>query len=211
MQEYHKIETIFERDEKTKKLIVGKFHNPTVEFLKDIIWDGSEKVDGTNIRVQWDGHQVNYGGRMDKTQIPQHLLTKLDGYFGGIANEEIFEQRFGEKEVIIFGEGYGEKIQTNGYIDRVDFIVFDVMINGNYQPRETVEEIASIFGLKVVPILISGTLDELVNFVLSNTKSFVSEVGGTIEVIVAKPHVELQDRTGHRLIVKIKRKDFDLR
>ena len=51
MQEYHKIETIFERDEKTKKLVVGKFHNPAVEFLRDIIWDGSEKVDGTNIRV----------------------------------------------------------------------------------------------------------------------------------------------------------------
>lgn len=106
--------------------------------------------------------------------------------------------------------GYGEKIQTNGYIDRVDFIVFDVMINGNYQPRSTVEEIAAVFGCKVVPILISGTLDELVNFALSNTKSFVSEVGGTIEGIVAKPHIELQDRTGHRLVVKIKRKDFDL-
>ena len=61
-----------------------------------------------------------------------------------------------------------------------------------------------------MPILISGTLDELVNFVLSNTKSFVSEVGGKIEGIVAKPHIELQDRTGHRLIVKIKRHDFDL-
>lgn len=137
-------------------------------------------------------------------------MEKLNEYFGGIANEEIFEQHFGEKEVIIFGEGYGEKIQTNGYIDGVDFIVFDVMINGNYQSRETVEKIASIFGLKVVPIIISGTLDELVNFVLSNTKSFVSEVGSTIEGIVAKPHIELQDRTGHRLIVKIKRHDFYL-
>ena len=202
MQEYHKIETIFERDEKTKKLIMGKFRNPTVEFLKDIIWDGSEKVDGTNIRVQWDGHQVNYGGRTDKAQIPQNLLTKLDGYFGGMENEEIFEQRF--------GEGYGEKIQTNGYIDGVDFIVFDVMINGNYQPRETVEEIAAVFGCEVAPILISGTLNELVSFVMSNTKSSVSKVGGTIEGIVAKPHIELQDRTGHRLIVKIKRHDFGL-
>lgn len=208
MQKYHKIETIFERDEKTKKLIFGKYHNPTVEFLKNLIWDGSEKIDGTNIRVQWDGHQVNYGGRTDESEIPEHLLQKLKGYFDGVANEEIFEQRFGEKEVIIFGEGYGEKIQTNGYIDDVDFIVFDVMINGNYQPRSTVEEIAAVFGCEVAPILISGTLDELVNFVLNNTKSSVSKVGGIIEGIVAKPHIELQDRTGHRIAVKIKRTDF---
>lgn len=208
MQKYHKIETIFERDEKTKKLIFGKYHNPTVEFLKNLIWDGSEKIDGTNIRVQWDGHQVNFGGRTDESEIPEHLLQKLKAYFDGVANEEIFEQRFGEKEVIIFGEGYGEKIQKNGYIDGVDFIVFDVMINGNYQPRSTVEGIAAVFGCEVAPILISGTLDELVNFVLNNTKSSVSKVGGIIEGIVAKPHIELQDRTGHRIAVKIKRTDF---
>ena len=42
MKEYHKIETIFERDEKTKKLIMGKYRNPTIEFLKDCIggYDG---------------------------------------------------------------------------------------------------------------------------------------------------------------------------
>lgn len=38
MKEYHKIETLYERDEKTKKLINGKFRNQTVEFLKDNIW-----------------------------------------------------------------------------------------------------------------------------------------------------------------------------
>ena len=29
--------------------------------------------------------------------------------FGGNANEELFEQTFGEKEMILFGEGYGKK------------------------------------------------------------------------------------------------------
>lgn len=36
MQTYNKIDTIFERDEKTKKLINGKFRNETVEFCKDL-------------------------------------------------------------------------------------------------------------------------------------------------------------------------------
>lgn len=48
MKEYHKIETLFERDETTKKLILNKFRDSTVEFLKDNIWQFTEKVDGTN-------------------------------------------------------------------------------------------------------------------------------------------------------------------
>ena len=36
IREYHKIETLFERDIATKQLIIGKFRSSTVEFLKDI-------------------------------------------------------------------------------------------------------------------------------------------------------------------------------
>ena len=63
LQTYHKIETLFERDEKTKKLINGKFRDETIEFLKDNTWVFTEKVDGTNIRVYWDGHRVQFAGR----------------------------------------------------------------------------------------------------------------------------------------------------
>lgn len=63
MLEYHKIQTLFERDPKTKKLIKGKFCNLTVEYLKNNVWTFTEKVDGTNIRVYWDGHNVHFGGR----------------------------------------------------------------------------------------------------------------------------------------------------
>ena len=164
MKEYHKIETIFERDEKTKKLIIGKFRNQTVEYLKNNLWTFTEKVDGTNIRVYWDGHKVQYAGRTDKAVIPQHLLNKLNEIFGGEINEELFEQKFGEREVILFGEGYGPKIQNGGlYRDDVNFILFDVMINGNYQSRENVEEIANYFKIDIVPIVVEGTLEDGVN------------------------------------------------
>ena len=97
MAEYIKIETIFERDmEGTKKLIEGKFRNETVEYLKDNQWIGTEKIDGTNIGIAWNGHKVSYQGRTEKAQIPAHLMNKLIEMFGGIVNEEIFEQKFGE-------------------------------------------------------------------------------------------------------------------
>lgn len=77
MREYHKIDGIFERDIKTKKLIEGKYRNETIEFLKDNIWEFTEKIDGTNIRIIWDGHRVNFAGRTDKAQIPAELTNRL--------------------------------------------------------------------------------------------------------------------------------------
>lgn len=209
MKEYHKIETIFERDEKTKKLIIGKFRNQTVEYLKNNLWTFTEKVDGTNIRVYWDGHKVQYAGRTDKAVIPQHLLNKLNEIFGGEINEELFEQKFGEREVILFGEGYGPKIQNGGlYRDDVNFILFDVMINGNYQSRENVEEIANYFKIDIVPIVLEGTLEDGVNYVLHNRQSMIAKNGAEIEGVVGRTKVETLDRTGKRNIVKIKYRDF---
>lgn len=209
MKEYHKIETIFERDEKTKKLIIGKFRNQTVEYLKNNLWTFTEKVDGTNIRVYWDGHKVQFAGRTDKAVIPQHLLNKLNEIFGGEINEELFEQKFGEREVILFGEGYGPKIQNGGlYRDDVNFILFDVMINGNYQSRENVEEIANYFKIDIVPIVLEGTLEDGVNYVLHNRQSMIAKNGAEIEGVVGRTKVETLDRTGKRNIVKIKYRDF---
>ena len=104
LKEYHKIETLFERDEKTKKLIEGKFRNETVEFLKDNIWEFTEKIDGTNIRIYWDGHKVSFYGRTEKAQIPQLLVNRLIELFGGETNEQLFEQKFGDQEVMLIGE-----------------------------------------------------------------------------------------------------------
>lgn len=209
MQEYHKIETLYERDEKTKRLIEGKFRNPTLEYLKDNKFIFTEKVDGTNIRVHWDGHKVEFGGRTDKAQIPQILLDRLNQLFGGQVNEEMFEQKFGETEVFIFGEGYGPKIQSGGgYRDDVDFIIFDIQIAGNWQPRESVEDIAHYFNCDIVPIVLEGTLQDAVNYVKTNRKSIVAKNGAEIEGVVGRPAVELKDRTGKRVIVKIKYCDF---
>ena len=104
MRKYEKIETVFNRDVLgTKKLIYGYFRDKTVEFLKDNKWIWTEKVDGTNIRIYWDGHTVAFGGRTDNAAIPAELANKLNELFGGETNAQIFEQMFGEKDVILFG------------------------------------------------------------------------------------------------------------
>ena len=66
MRKYEKIPTIFERSmDGSKALMPGWWCNPTVAMLQDIPWDWTEKIDGTGIRVHWDGHKVEYGGRTE--------------------------------------------------------------------------------------------------------------------------------------------------
>lgn len=208
MTTYNKIDTMYIRDiDGSKKLIEGLFRSKAVEFCKDLTWQFTEKIDGTNIRVMWDGHKVTYGGRTERASIPAHLMNKLIELFGSEETEQLFEQVFGEKEVIFFGEGYGVKIQNGGlYRADVSFILFDVMINGNYQDREMVEQAAKQFGLEIVPIVLEGTLQEGVDYVKSKPMSTIGKA--PMEGLVGRPKVELQDRCGNRLIVKIKVRDF---
>lgn len=208
MKEYNKIETVFERDvDGTKKLIEGKYRNEAVEFLANNKWAFTEKIDGTNIRIHWDGHRITFGGRTERAQIPSHLVNKLSEMFLNIETEELFEQKFGEREVILFGEGYGIKIQNGGaYRSDVGFILFDVMIGDNYQSRESVEDIAKCFNLEIVPIIMYGTIQEAVDFVKTKPNSTIGTA--KMEGLVGRPVVEMRDRCGNRMIVKIKVCDF---
>ena len=208
MIEYNKIDTLYKRDmEGTKRLLEGEFRDPVVEFLRNNIWQFTEKIDGTNIRVHWDGHKVQFGGRTERAQIPTHLVNYLNDVFGTNEAEQIFEEKFGETEVILFGEGYGPKIQNGGlYRNDVSFIMFDVLISGNYQPRSSVEDIAKAFGIDVVPIIFEGTLQEGVDFVKTHPDSTIGTA--KMEGLVGRPKVEMRDRCGKRVIVKIKWEDF---
>ena len=209
MKEYEKIETIFVRDEKTKKLNENIYRNETIEFLKDIEWEFTEKIDGTNIRIYWDGHKVSYFGRTDKAQIPTQLMNKLIELFGGNINEEMFEQKFGATPVMLIGEGYGAKIQKGGGDYRQDnnFILFDVCINNKYLSRDNVNDIANYFEIESVPVIFSGNLQKGIDFVKTKPNSTIGTA--KMEGLVARPKVELYDKNGNRLIVKIKVCDFE--
>jgi hypothetical protein len=193
--------------EGTKQLIEGVFRNPAVEFLRDNTWQFTEKIDGTNISVCWDGHTVTFNGRTEKAQIPAHLVNFLKATFGTPEAEQIFEEKFGETPVILFGEGYGPKIQSGGaYRPDVSFIMFDVLISNNWQPRESVEDIAKAFGIDIVPIIFEGTIQEGVDFVKTKPKSTIGTAN--MEGLVGRPKIEMRDRCGKRVIVKIKVADF---
>ena len=211
MKEYTKIETPYKRDEGgSKKLMEGVFRNELVEFLQDCKWIGTEKIDGTNIGVVWDGHSVLFQGRTERAQIPSHLVNRLNELFQTNEAEELFEQMFADKEVILFGEGYGYKIQNGGsYIkDGCDFILFDVYIPSTdlWLERDSIENIAKMFGVRCVPVVFEGTIREAVEFVKTKPASTIGTA--MMEGIVCKPAVDMIDRMGRRVIVKVKVRDF---
>lgn len=208
MREYPKIETIFSRDtEGTKKLIFGTYRDETVKYLRFNDWQFTEKIDGTNISVEWDGHAVSFHGRTERAQIPKHLLEYLEKTFLTTEAEELFEQTYGDKNVILYGEGYGAKIQNgDSYRSDVSFILFDVLIGDNWQEREWVEKTAKMFGIDVVPVVFVGSLEEGVDYVIEHHPSTIGTA--MMEGIVGRPMVEMRDRLGKRIIVKIKWEDF---
>lgn len=208
MNTYHKIQTIFKRDEKTKRIIEGDYSLPELEFLKDNTWVFTEKVDGTNIRIIWNGNNVVFGGKTDNAQIPVKLLYKLQELFEGTAKKQIFINKF-NTEVCLYGEGYGASIQSGGnYIkDGVNFVLFDIKIGDFWLLREDVEDIAKYFGIDVVPVIGEGTLRDAIE----KTRMGFNSIWGNFiaEGIVARPKTELKTRRGDRIITKIKHKDFN--
>lgn len=208
MKEYHKIDGLYKRVEGTKRLIPGVYRNPLVDCLQNATWVFTEKIDGTNIRVVWDGHKVSFYGRTDKAVIPKPLLERLEYLFGGEVNEQVFEEHFGSNQVILYGEGYGAKIQNGGnYRPDNDFILFDVEIGNLFLERNNVEGIARIFGIDVVPVILVGTIHDAEKYVMQRPMSTIGTA--KMEGLVGRTQAEIYDRMGHRAIVKIKVRDFD--
>lgn len=207
MEMYHKIQTVYLRDPETKHrtLLDGSFSTPELEYLQHNIWQFTEKVDGTNIRIGLSGGSLRVGGKTDNAQIPAYLLPVLQDHF----TPEKLEPIFPENNFCLYGEGYGAKIQKGGgnyKSDGVDFVLFDVNIGGTWLKRDSVIDIADQLGIQAVPVIGTGTLADMVKIAKNGIKSQWGDFQA--EGIVARPTTEMFDRMGRRIITKIKSKDF---
>ena len=206
MKTYDKIKTLFRFDKDKKRFIYGDFYDKNVELLAHHGWVFTEKIDGTNFRINWNGYDLSYAGRTEKSQFSKQqkhfiedvLLNDLD-----IEMEQVFEN----KDVIIFGELYGKNIQGNlGYSDDYNFIVFDIMIDGVYLKRNDVEEICDKFKMDIVPIIFVDDIYNAIEFVKEEKQSTIGNA--KMEGLVGKPIGDFCDRLGDRIMVKIKYRDL---
>lgn len=205
---YHKIQSIYKRDaENDNKFIMGDWSTPELGLLAGANWVFTEKIDGTNIRIHYDGTSVQFGGRTDAAAIPAHLIKVLMETFTPKHMAASFKEL--EGSVTLYGEGYGHKIQSGGkYLANkaVDFVLFDVRVGEWWLKREDVDSIAKSLGIQSVPTIGSGTLHKAIAMVKSGLKSRWGDFEP--EGIVARPAVDLFSRNGSRIITKIKAKDF---
>lgn len=213
--EYHKIETLYERDEKTHRLkpeLILK--NPVYGLIKT--WQWTEKIDGTNIRVIWSPSlPLKFGGKTDNAQMHADLIKWISENITAKKMNAVFP----DQAVVIYGEGYGAGIQKGGgdYSPTKKLIVFDVFVfdainsklGGWWLNWENACDVAKRLGLETVPYIGDFTLEQATEIVKNGFKSKASVVASKdAEGMVGRPLEALFDKKGHRLIVKLKTKDF---
>lgn len=204
--EYPKIQTLYKRDDR-HTIIPGDWTAPEFEYLQNDEWSWTEKVDGTNIRLHWDGTEVRIGGRTDNADVPLPLRDNLEqrGLFDPFRWHEIFGDA---EDVTVYGEGYGPKIQSGGqYRADQSLVVFDVLVETRWLQRADIEDVAVKLHLGVVPVLLKTSLNVAADTVhcggLESTWP-----GAKLEGLVGRPAVDLFNRRGERILAKIKHKDF---
>lgn len=199
---YQKINTLFKRDE-NNLIIPTEYCQAEFNYLKDLKWECTEKIDGTNMRViitpiysqkylenanvfvdAFAEFKIEFKGKTDDAIIPKHLLAKMQEIFTKSKVYEAFAEHYvlndGNFEknlnpIILYGEGYGVKIQNGGnYISNgVDFILFDVKIGDFWLLRNSCEDIARSLNINIVPLVGLMTIPEAIEYV---KKGFVSNI-----------------------------------
>lgn len=224
--EYVKIHSLWKRQgwyfEESKKkdsayqkerqsFIIGDYAEPEFGNVKK--WLVDEKIDGTNVRIIWEKpqlggpHILRFGGRTDAAQMPCHLLDRLQEIF---THEKLAEHFPDAQRVILYGEGYGTKIQGCGgnYRGDVGFILFDVWISGWWLQRSAVKEIAQKLEVDVVPNIGIMTEEEIIDFVKSKPLSQCSRIPQMIEGVVCRADPLMLFRNGKPIMFKLKCKEF---
>ena len=200
--------------------------NMRIEVTKEEVWyDPMEpsKLEGVKFNVR-------IAGKTDNAQIPKNLLKHMEEKYPA---EKVLAA-LGLKEFIpvdewetehnwltyeqipsiytIYGEGYGEGIQSGGWYIKGgnEFIVFDVKVNNIYLKTDARDDIAKKLGAPIVPLIGYFTLDEAIDYVRKGFRSNVAQRPETkmAEGLVLRTDLGLRDRMGERLIVKVKYEDF---
>lgn len=191
---------------------------------------------GNNIGIRWN---VAYKGKTDNAQIPKMLYTYLttvlteDKVFNSLGltkemyvNDELMKEKGWSvlntqfnvyeldeskipKRYTLYGEGYGNGIQSGGYYRKDNsFIGFDVKVDDMYLLRENRDEIFNKLGVDIVPFVGQFTIDEAIEFVKKGFRSKISEEDHLEEGLVLRTPMGLKNRRGERIIFKIKTCDF---
>ena len=213
--EFQKINTLFKRDANNIS-IPTSYTSPEFEYLANCKWECTEKIDGTNTRVELSSKNgkftMDFKGRTDRALLPSKLVERMYQLFSLNELVEAFSLNKNiESDVTIYGEGYGKNIQAGGnYIPNgVDFRLIAIKVDNWWLRRDTLEEIAAKLGIEITPLIGYMTIPEAVDFVKKGFKSTIAENKDyNAEGLVLTTPDGLLFRNGERIMTKIKTMDF---
>jgi hypothetical protein len=115
-----------------------------------------EKVHGTSAHVAWLGADLEdqaEGGGMIRFFSGGEKHVNFCALFDEEKLRAVFAERFGSRSVTFYGEAYGGKQQgmSATYGKELKFVVFDVMIDGQFVDVPVADEIATACGFEFVP------------------------------------------------------------
>jgi len=204
---YPKINSLFRRDRKTKKIIEGDYSCPEFDNIEK--WLVTEKIDGMNIRIFYKkGSKPRFGGRTDNAQLPPKLLDYLQEHF----TTERLDGVLGKSdEAILYGEGYGEKIQRGGYYSKEQrFVLFDILVESKcWLEWDSIEEIAEGLEIPHAPLIHNAfRKQDVIDMVKDGNPSYFAEEDHVFEGVVARAYPMMLFRDGTPMKFKLKVKDF---
>lgn len=215
MKEYPKTETLYDRDKKTFK-VNGQLRMQEFALVKT--WYVTEKIHGTNIRVQWDGQIVQFAARDSEKleHIPGDLLKYLQETFTPEKLAEAFPSADAfDNTVTLYGEGCGPGIQKGGadYSKTKTFVLFDVLVGKYWLEPVNIADVAGKLGIRMVPLLGEAMeLQEIHNMCQAGFYSPLAMSNGVenriAEGVIAITVPGLMTRYGTRLKFKLKNEDF---
>lgn len=204
MKKYPKLHCLWKREGEPYKAIVGEYLHP--EFRAINLWHVTEKLDGTNIRVIWDGVSVSFMGRNSSSIIPEYLESALIKLFPVSKLLDVF----GSNRVILYGEGIGPKIGPFGsrysYTNYI-FALFDICFipcEGRcyWGSQEVVNDIANDLGIHRAPYIGIMSIDSIMSYMSKKPFSLLAEdVTLPIEGIVARSNPLMLYRFNHEPIM----------
>lgn len=233
--EYPKINSLYKRRgvtydketntytyDKSKKheLLMGEYADLAFGLIKE--WQVFEKIDGTNIRITFerdlakeantrDGKNyftVTFDGRKKDSSIPSFLYKYLQDTFTVEKMASVFPNT---SRVILYGEGYGSKIQSGGkYRDDVSFILFDVFVKDEWWlAYEDRLQIADALQIDHVPYLGKMEEAEIIDYVSMHPKSKIAkDINFPMEGVVCTTNPILRLRNGDPIKFKLLSEDL---
>lgn len=215
IDEFPHIDTMWKRKQdgtKRPPIICGEYSNLELQYLKDLTWLGTEKLDGTNVRISLTPRVTQFFGRHGDN-LPSLLYEYLTDVFVDRAMSGALKRQFiaafdEETPVTLFGEGVGAKVHPGSgkYGFDPKFILFDVKVGDWWLTRPNVEDVGRGLQLPVAPVVFTGKLYDAHMRTVNGMESTFGDC--FMEGLVLQPMIQLFNRKGERILCKVKHQDY---